>query len=283
MNIEELAAQAAEEEDCSVASSTGGDFEIELPEAGPCVLRFREYIELGLTKLATKKYPKKKPAVMTRWVFELTTPKHVKEIELEDGTKKRFGQVISIMLPKSLASKSNYFKLFKQLNWEGSAKHPAQLLGKPYKARIIHAYAAEDAPGGVPNKDAKPKWANLKDDTGFTFEAPRTVDPLSETITEIPVPEMLGDKKLFLWNMPTKETWDSLFIDGEYEKEVDGKKETISKNWIQNKILEALDYEGSKLHELLVGNGETLDDLPAEEPKKEEPKGEEDIDALLGV
>lgn len=278
MNINDLANAQAEQEDYTKPES-GGNFERELPVAGHCVMRLREYVELGVHSTATKAYPKKKPAAKARFVFELTTPKHVKEVENSEGSKKRFGQTMAISCVISKSEKSNYMKLFKQLNYAGEAKVPAQCLGKAYMGFIVHAYDKADiGSDGKPAAGAKPKWANLQKDGVYTVEPPRVVDPLAETITEIKVPEMLGDMKLFLWNMPTQECWDSLFIDGEYERETDGKTETVSKNWMQNLILSALNYEGSPLQEMLMGEGESLADLPG----KTEPEPTA-ADALSGL
>ena len=62
-----------------------------------------------------------------------------------------------------------------------------------------------------------------------------------------------------MWSNPTKETWDSLFIDGTTEiKNADGTVENKSKNWVQETVLSATDYGGSALEQLLHG----VDNLP---------------------
>jgi len=249
-NFADLINAAAKQDDYT-AVATGGNFERELPVAGIGVCRFREYIELGMQSTASKMYPDKKPARKVRFVFELTTPKHVKEVEKEDKTKIKIPSVLGIDVVISKSEKSNFIKLFKQLNWDGTATHPAQLLGKAYMCEVVHAWEK-----GADVKKDKPKYANLQKDGVYTFQAPRKVDPLAGTVEEIKVPEMLGDVKLFLYDMPTKDTWDSLFIDGTWEK--DGKE--VSKNWLQTKITEALDFDGSALHTMLSDLGDlTLD------------------------
>ena len=50
--------------------------------------------------------------------------------------------------------------------------------------------------------------------------------------------------KLFQWNNPTKETWDSLQLEGTFD---DGK----SKNWIQEDMYKAVDFPGSALDIML--------------------------------
>ena len=56
--------------------------------------------------------------------------------------------------------------------------------------------------------------------------------------------------RLFLWSAPTQEQWDSLYIEGTY-KDKEGKER--SKNFIQEKILSAHNYAGSKLESMLSG------------------------------
>ena len=220
----------------------GKAFERELPVEGVGVCRLREYIELGTHDTATKAYPNKKPAKKARFVFELTTPKHVKEVTKEDGTSLRIPHLLTIECPISASSKSNFIKLFKQLNWKEDYTHPAQALGDPFLVTIHHAWKKGDDP-----KKDKPSYANMMKDGMYTLQPPRKVDPIANTVDEIPVPELLGELRVFLWDNPTQETWDSLFIDGTYEK--DGKD--VSKNWIQEKILSANDFEGSALEAML--------------------------------
>lgn len=283
MNIDELAAAQAEEVDLS-QEIQGGGFERELPVAGLCVCRFREYIEAGVQPLASKAYPDKKPASVARYVFELTGPKHKVELEDKDGNKSSFNHTISTpWMMVSQSAKSGYFKLFKQLNHEGTAKVPAQLLGKAFLVELIHAYDPVDIEGGKPKKDAKPKYCNFKKDDAFTFRPPRKEDPLAGTSEPIKVPELTEVRKLFLWNHPTQECWDSLFIDGTRTKKVDGKDEEVSKNWLQNKITEALNFDGSPLQKMLLG-GDSLDNLPTEEPVPEEAEQpKDDMADILGV
>lgn len=280
MNIAELAALSADHEDYTKPSE-GAVFERELPVAGVCLLRFREYIELGVQKTASAMYPKKKPAMKARFIFELVTPKHVVEVESAEGVKTRFGHVVAVTCVISKDAKATYMKIFKQLNWAGKAKVPAQLLGQPYKAKIFHNYDEKDMKDGKPVDGAKPKWANLNSDGVFSFEAPRNIDPLSETITEIPVPEMLGAVRLFLWDIPMKKCWDSLFVDGTFTKTIDGKEVEVSKNWLQNIILESQSYEGSKLQLMLQGADE-LEDLPTEDASLPDKPDATELDALMG-
>ena len=245
-NINDLIAAAAKQDDFT-KEQKGGSFERELPAAGVALCRLREYIELGEQETASKAYPNKKPARKARFVFELVTPKHVKEIEKEDGSKFKIPHSIGIEVVISKSEKSNFIKLFRKLNWKGDAVHPAQLLGEPYLCEVVHAWAKGDDP-----KKDKPAYANLQKDREYTFAPARKVDPLAGTTEDLKTPELLNPVRLFLYDMPTKETWDALFIDGTYEK--DGKE--ISKNWMQERILSATDFEGSALQAMLGGLGD---------------------------
>ena len=267
LDINALAAAAAQEDDFTKEKQGGGDFEYELPEAGTALFRFREYIELGLQPTATKAFPNKKPGQKARLVFELVTPKHIKEIEV-DGNKVRIAPTVSCTLTISNSPKSNFMKLFKLLNWQGNAVHPAQLLGAAYLGQIIHGFAAEDLENGKPKAGAKPRYANFQKDGVYTFAPPRIVDPIENTIREIPVPELLNPRKLFLWKKPTKECWDSIFIEGTRTVKENGADVEKSKNFLQEMCLKALDFKGSELQKLLlVGDTAGLNDLPVTEEK----------------
>ena len=137
--------------------------------------------------------------------------------------------------------KARAFKLFKALNWKGTAKSFAQLLGETFLVKIKQ----------VPKSKTDPKIVSRIDLDGFL----PPLDPV--TRQPYPVAEAPDDMyRLFLWSRPTKEAWDSLYIEGEYE----GK----SKNRIQEQILAALDFQGSPLQQLLMQSGVTA--LPTAAP-----------------
>ena len=232
----------------------GGNFERELPAEGIGVCRFREYIEIGTQETATAMYPNKKPAAKARFVFELTTPKHVRTIEKEDGSSFNMPFTLNMTCPISASEKSNYIKMFRALNWDNTITHPAQALGKPFMIEVVHAWAKGDD-----LKTTKPSYANMRKDGVILLSPPRKVDALTGDFEELKVPELLGDMLLFLWDNPTKETWDSLFIDGEREK--DGV--TVSKNWLQELILHSQQFEGSALHTMLAGVAPVTEDVLA--------------------
>lgn len=132
----------------------------------------------------------------------------------------------------SRTAKSNAFKMFKALNWQGQHTAWIDLLGEPILVKIKH----------TENKTTKKKSSSI-DTTGFLPPTdPRTKKPYD-------CPALTDDLlRVFLWDYPTIECWDLLEIKGENDA---GK----SKNFIQEKLLGAKNFSGSALEELLLGNG----------------------------
>jgi hypothetical protein len=61
---------------------------------------------------------------------------------------------------------------------------------------------------------------------------------------------------MFLWDYPSKEAWDSLFIEGTWD---DGK----SKNMLQELCMSATNFDGSPLQQMLMGGVPALPTTPA--------------------
>ena len=142
--------------------------------------------------------------------------------------------------------KSKSYKLFKALNYKGTAKAFPQLLGEAYLVKIEHVKGKDDT-----------VRARL-DMQGIL----PPVDPVSRKPYNIPeAPDELY--RMFLWENPTIEAWDDLFIDGTWD---DGR----SKNFIQERIMSALDYEGSALQEVLEGGAALLPEDADEEDQAED-------------
>lgn len=235
-NLAQALALANEEAETGIDmnEATAGGSRL-LPQ-GYAFARLVEYIELG-------KQPqefggqKKDPALEVSLGFALwgKPPGSEETYHNEDGTP-------YIIRPYSFAlgrnEKATAYKLFKALNWDGTAKNFAQLLGRGFLAKIVH----------------KPKSktdATLVARIDFAGFLPPN-DPA--TGAPYPIPEASDDLyKLFLWNRPTKAGWDALFIEGQYEAK-DGKP-AKSKNRVQETMLAALDFQGSALQALLLENG----------------------------
>jgi hypothetical protein len=134
--------------------------------------------------------------------------------------------------------KAGAYKMFKALNWKGTAKSFAQLIGQFFLVKIVHKQKSK----------TDTKLVSRIDTNGFL----PPLDPVTRQPYAIPgAPDALF--RMFLWDRPTLAAWDSLRIEGTYD---DGK----SKNRLQETILAAVDYEGSPLQSLLAGPKAALPD-----------------------
>jgi len=231
--LQALAAQDVAESgiDLNEAVKGGGGGRL-LPE-GYAFGRLVEYIEFG-NQPQEFQGQAKDPALEFTLGFALTGQGY----QNDDGTP-YIVRTYNTALSRN--EKARAFKLFKALNWKGTAKSFAQLLGETSLVKIKQ----------VPKSKTDPKIVSRIDLDGFL----PPLDPV--TRQPYPIAEAPDDMyRLFLWSRPTKESWDSLYIEGEYE----GK----SKNRIQEQILAALDFQGSPLQQLLMQSGVTA--LPTAAP-----------------
>ena len=231
--LQALAAQDVAESgiDLNEAVKGGGGGRL-LPE-GYAFGRLVEYIEFG-NQPQEFQGQAKDPALEFTLGFALTGEGY----QNDDGTP-YIVRTYNTALSRN--EKSRAFKMFKALNWKGTAKSFAQLLGETFLVKIKQ----------VPKSKTDPTIVSRIDLDGFL----PPLDPV--TRQPYPIAEAPDDMyRLFLWSRPTKEAWDSLYIEGEYE----GK----SKNRIQEQILAALDFQGSPLQQLLMASGVTA--LPTAAP-----------------
>lgn len=231
--LQALAAQDVAESgiDLNEAVKGGGGGRL-LPE-GYAFGRLVEYIEFG-NQPQEFQGQAKDPALEFTLGFALSGQGY----QNDDGTPY---VVRTYNTALSRNEKARAFKLFKALNWKGTAKSFAQLLGETFLVKIKQ----------VPKSKTDPKIVSRIDLDGFL----PPLDPV--TRQPYPIAEAPDDMyRLFLWSRPTEEAWDSLHIEGEYE----GK----SKNRIQEQILAALDFQGSPLQQLLMASGVTA--LPTAAP-----------------
>lgn len=278
--IAELAAKAAANED-QTETTAGGDYEYTPPPAGKTIGRLVEYIEVG--KQPQKPFQgKPKPDAEEVWIgFELLHPKkNIREIEIEGG-KQTVADFIRVRLTKKLGEKAKFKKLFNKMQYgREDKKHIAQMLGEAFILEIFHNT----------NPDTKRVYVNLDKDGEYGISAPFIIDPLTEERTDINVPANIRPLRLFLWDFPNKETWDSLFIDGTATRKVDGKDVEVSKNYVQEKILSATNFEGSALHQMLsdvpdldVGGSEATNGKATETSSTTKSPSEEALDELAGT
>lgn len=235
--LEQLKAIAAQNKEVAVDMNEevqhGGGGK-KLP-AGPTLARLVQVIELG-------EHPQefngkaKDPADEIILGFELYGPGFAHG----DGTPYLY-RTYSIKISRNEKAKAR--KIFLKLNYKRQASTFAELLGEPY----LLYYKEEDSK----RKDAKPGDKVTVWDQDNILPA---VDPVSGV--PYPVPEATDENlRAFLWQYPLREQWDLLRIEGTWD---DGR----SKNWIQEKILSAVNFEGSKLQALL-GGGNVIPTLAA--------------------
>lgn len=143
-----------------------------------------------------------------------------------------------VMRPRELTisrnEKATAFKAFAALNYkrDPGIKHFAQFIGQPFLFTVEVKVT----------KETKRQYNVIAWD-----KTSPAVDPMSKQ--PYAVPEAPEDAyRIFLWDFPTKEDWDALYIDGVNDK-------GDSKNFIQETILGALNYQGSPLQLLLGGVG----------------------------
>ena len=231
--LQALAAQDVAESGIDLNEAVNGGGGGRLLPAGYAFGRLVEYIEFG-NQPQEFQGQAKDPALEFTLGFALTGEGY----QNDDGTP-YIVRTYNTALSRN--EKSRAFKMFKALNWKGTAKSFAQLLGETFLVKIKQ----------VPKSKTDPKIVSRIDLDGFL----PPLDPV--TRQPYPIAEAPDDMyRLFLWSRPTKEAWDSLYIAGEYE----GK----SKNRIQEQILAALDFQGSPLQQLLMASGVTA--LPTAAP-----------------
>lgn len=249
MSIQDLINQATKDVDHTETTSAG-DFEYTPPEAGVTVGVFIGYIELGKQKQPDYQGKPKPDAEEVRMVFALTHPKkNLKEIEVEGGTKK-IQEHIAFNITLKLGEKAKFKKVFNAMRYgRDGITHMAQMLGEKFLLTITHSTSEKTKKG----------YANLWNEAGeIGIKAPRQEDALSGTVTDLrpSIPDALEPLKVFFFDNPTKETWDSLFVDGTRTvKGEDGKEVEKSKNWLQERIMSASNYKGSALEVMLSGIG----------------------------
>lgn len=264
------AKQAAQDQ-----TATPAAFTYEPPAAGKALARFVGYVELGKRKQRDYKGEPRSPEDEVLLVFELNGKKHMKQYKEDEPAKPT---LLYEEMTVKLGDKANFKKLFNKMRGgREDVKHMAQLLNEPFLLTIEHNV--------VKGKDGKADrtYANIRDKDGSWLVGPPSIeDPMSGEVTVLPVPEAMTPLRLLFWDNPTKEQWDSLFVDGERTiKDKEGNEKTVSNNRLQQKIVkEAINYDGSPLQDLIEGlGGLTLDDIDDDAHEDEGPSEGEAPDA----
>lgn len=241
---------AADGADQTKAKSGGGDYEP--PAAGPALVRFVGYVELGKQKGTFQGKPVVKEKVQL--VFELTGKRHPPAVA-EDGTKIPMRMTIEEAF--SLNEKAHFFKLFNRMNYRQDKQHMVQLIGEGFKAEIIHDKWTD--------KQGKERITpTFKGAGGYTISPPRKEDEDSETgWVDVAVPPALSTPRVFLWEHCDMAQWASLFIEGQYPERKNDKGEVTaparSKNVFQERVKQAVNFNGSPIYNLLAAAGQNLD------------------------
>lgn len=254
----------------------GGNFEYEPPVAGPCVARMVSYIEIGSHPQRAYQGKAKPPSPEAIVQFELLGKKHRKEIEVtaEDGTKST--KVVYPIITERVAIKSGpragFYKMLSAMDYGRGNTHMAFMLGEAFILTIIHNEVEKDG--------KKRTYANIKDDSGnWKIAAPVRVNEEGET-EPLKAPEATVELRMLLWDAPSAEQWNSIFIAGSYTKKEGDKEVEVSKNWLQATCRKALNFEGSALGNIIAEIGGDLPEVdtdPESVPEvDDEPSGGED-------
>lgn len=233
-NLDALVNTALEVQDTDMTETGTGGFDRVILDAGDYNIRFTEYVEYGKRTPMYQGKPTGRPPVLNvRLGFIIYGPNG---IEVRNRS-----QIMGI----SNSEKAKFKQFFDRLNAKGDVKHAAQKLGQAFRVEVTKEVS----------KTTQKEYNAIN--YGSLKALPK-FDP--ETGEAINVPEVKAeDVKLFLWANPTKETWDSLFIDGTNDK-------GESKNFIQEDILKAVDYHGSPLQALREGGIPAPQDLAPAAP-----------------
>lgn len=256
LDLNALTAAAAQTSmaDMTQAVKGGG---AEPPAEGSGTAVFIGYIEIGKHKRVMQGTPKTVDEAILR--FELTGP--LWPAREADGVK--IPHIIDVKLTRSLNDKAKLFKLFTRMNYEGKATHITQLLTQTYKVTVRHREAKIG--------DKTMKFPELTDKEGnFTILPPR-IEVFDEDTGAVSYKSMKINPYItpfhaLLWDKPDIDQWKSIFIEGHWpdEKNEDGsvKKKGKSKNKYQGYVAAAVNFDGSLVQQLIVGNGIELD-IPA--------------------
>lgn len=229
--------------------------------AGKTVCRLVEYIDLGVQPQRPYQGQPKKPADTFKLTFELLGPKNIHVIQTDEGEKK-FADKVFLTLTKSTSPKSKCKKLFTKLVYNRPGiTHFAHMLGDAFIVEMSHSQFTNPM-GKVQT------YANPTVNGEYSFGAPLMEDPMTGEVKTLDVPAALSSLKCFAWSLPSMEDWNSLYIDGVYTNK-EGKE--VSKNFIQEAILNAVNFEGSPT------------DLMLQERQVQGSNLSEATDALVGV
>lgn len=239
-------AKAAAAKLADQTENKGGNFEYTPPAAGPCIARFVSYVEIGNHPQKEFQGKAKPPAPEAIIQFELLGKKHAKEIETQDETGQTVKRIVYPVITERVAIKSGpragFYKLLSAMDYGRGNTHMAFMLGEAFILTIIHKEVEKDGKKHV--------YANIKDDSGnWKVSAPVRVNEEGET-EPLKAPAATVAERLLLWDAPSIEQWNSIHIPGTHQR----KEGEVSKNWLQNTIKSALNWEGSPVQNLVLAS-----------------------------
>lgn len=240
-----------------------------LPEAGKCPARLIGYIELGTHPQPDFKGKAKQPEMEVQLVFECFGKNNMDEIEV-DGKKKTVGRIIRpLPMTMKINERAKFYKMFKDMDYDRGLDHMSKMLNDVFRLTISH---------GESKKGTKYAQIDAIESPLIEKVDPETGDVVGHTDITDKVPPASYDLQLFIVDHPTYEQWGSIEIEGTYTKKTKDEEtgeeieEEVSKNFIQEKIMSALDWEGSAMQTLLLDLGEE----PEEEVEEVEEVEEEE-------
>lgn len=262
-------------DDMTEVKSGGGSRGL-LP-TGSALVRLCSYIEFGN---AAQEFngQKKAPARIFQLGFRivggvgLNKEQKPERYVSEDGF---YPLVTTYDTPVSFYEKSKAVKYFNALNRVGNkATHFIQKLQEQCLYTLPVTVATRKGSGKEYNEyDFANLQVALDQDTGLPRVAPELTS---------------DDIQVFLWEQPTKAMWDSIYIEGSYDAKTDAAgnitQAAKSKNFLQEKCLQALDFEGSPLQALLAEiGGATIPPLATTPAAPETPDEPVDVPTVPSV
>lgn len=261
----------------------GGGSGRSLLPSGTAFVRLSGYIEFG-THPQEYLGKKKDPALEFRLQFRVVGGVGVNL----DGEEENFvldedylPPISTYDIAQSQYAKSGAVALFNAVNIEpATATHFMHKLGQLYTLQI-----------GVKKN---PKTGKMVQDIDFKKLQKATDAATRKPYTSyadkdgdiVAIPQLKSeDIRVFLWDRPqsvTKEQykamWDSIHIDGEYEKKDGDNVIKVSKNFLQEKCLSALNFENSSLQQLL--DGVEFPNITAKADDKPDPEKVQDVPSV---
>lgn len=151
----------------------------------------------------------------------------------EDGTP----YILNVFpLAMQRNEKARAFRAFQKMNWRKTAKDFPQLIGQAFFLPITQKERSATDKTMVSRPDLTGILPPINPMDGQPF----------------PVPQVdMKHFKMFLWERPTLEMWDSLYVEGSFD---DGN----TKNIQQATIAAALNFQGSPIQTLLLQHGRQL-------------------------